>query len=167
MKPFHSSHSKNEVKNAVNFLPLMFKLGLNVTKLRCEKPIEIKMFELWTTACNMLKSIISYHQTYAQLQTRKFGTSWDWLKPYITCCHTITHASISSLTNSCLRLTSLRMESCSLVSREGFLFIGRCQLLEELDVTDTEIDDQGCISNLTFTLKKVYLQCMIYASWLV
>lgn len=56
------------------------------------------------------------------------------------------------------------MESCSLVSREGFLFIGRCQLLEELDVTDTEIDDQGCISNLTFTLKSAYLQCMIYAS---
>ena len=83
MKPFQSSHLKNKVKNVVNFLPLMFKLGLNVTKLRCEKPIEIKMFELWTSGCNMLKSIISYHQTYAQLQTRNFGTSWDWLKPYI------------------------------------------------------------------------------------
>ena len=91
-------------------------------------------------------------------------THKDLEKLDITCCHTITHASISSLTNSCLRLTSLRMESCSLVSREGFLFIGRCQLLEELDVTDTEIDDQGCISNLTFTLKSAYLQCMIYAS---
>ncbi|KAL5125182.1 F-box/LRR-repeat protein 3 [Glycine soja] len=70
-------------------------------------------------------------------------THKDLEKLDITCCHTITHASISSLTNSCLRITSLRMESCSLVSREGFLFIGRCQLLEELDVTDTEIDDQG------------------------
>ncbi|RDX58336.1 F-box/LRR-repeat protein 3, partial [Mucuna pruriens] len=73
-------------------------------------------------------------------------THKDLEKLDITCCHKITHASISGLTNSCSRLTSLRMESCSLVSREGFLFIGRCQLLEELDVTDTEIDDQGLLS---------------------
>ncbi|KAL2317408.1 hypothetical protein Fmac_031284 [Flemingia macrophylla] len=73
-------------------------------------------------------------------------THKDLEKIDITCCGRITHASISSITNSCLRLTSLRMESCSMVSREGFLFIGQCQLLEELDVTDTEIDDQGLLS---------------------
>jgi len=61
----------------------------------------------------------------------------------ITCCRTVTQEFISSLTNSCSRLRSLRMESCSLINREGFLFIGRFQLLEELDVTDTEIDDIG------------------------
>ncbi|XP_061365171.1 F-box/LRR-repeat protein 3-like [Gastrolobium bilobum] len=61
----------------------------------------------------------------------------------ITCCHKLTHASMYSLTNSCSRLTSLRMESCSLVSRDAFLFIGCCQFLEELDVTDNEIDDEG------------------------
>ncbi|KAG2391474.1 F-box/LRR-repeat protein [Vigna angularis] len=64
----------------------------------------------------------------------------------ITCCRTLTPEFIPNLTNSCLRLTSLRMESCSLISREGFLFIGQCQLLEELDVTDTEIDDIGLCS---------------------
>ncbi|CAJ1970729.1 unnamed protein product [Sphenostylis stenocarpa] len=73
-------------------------------------------------------------------------TNKDLEKLDITCCRMITRESISSLTNSCLRITSLRMESCSLINREGFLFIGRCQLLEELDVTDTEIDDIGLCS---------------------
>lgn len=72
----------------------------------------------------------------------------------ITCCGKITHASIYDITNLCSRLTSLRMESCSLVSTDAFWFIGKCQLLEELDVTDTDIDDEGCISNLN-----------IYNSW--
>lgn len=82
----------------------------------------------------------------------------------ITCCRKITHASIQIMTNSCLRLTSLRMESCSLVSRDAFLFIGRCRFLEELDVTETEVDDEGSISTLHLLYKNVYLQCMIYAS---
>ncbi|XP_027332535.1 F-box/LRR-repeat protein 3-like [Abrus precatorius] len=70
----------------------------------------------------------------------------DLEKLDITCCRKITHASIYCLTNSCSRLTSLRMESCSLVNRDAFLFIGQCQLLEELDVTDTEINDEGLVS---------------------
>ncbi|KAJ1437524.1 Leucine-rich repeat [Sesbania bispinosa] len=61
----------------------------------------------------------------------------------ITCCRKITHASIYSITNSCTRLTSLRMESCSMVNSDAFILIGQCQLLEELDATDTEIDDEG------------------------
>ncbi|XP_057955895.1 F-box/LRR-repeat protein 3-like isoform X2 [Malania oleifera] len=61
----------------------------------------------------------------------------------ITCCRKITHVSIDSLTSLCSFLTSLRMESCSLVSKEAFVLIGRCEFLEELDVTDNEIDDEG------------------------
>ncbi|KAK4606805.1 hypothetical protein RGQ29_000871 [Quercus rubra] len=62
----------------------------------------------------------------------------------ITCCSKITYASIDSITNSCTSLTSLRMESCSLVSKDAFVLIGqRCRFLEELDVTDDEIDNEG------------------------
>lgn len=62
----------------------------------------------------------------------------------ITCCRKITYASIDSITNSCTSLTSLRMESCSLVSKDAFVLIGqRCRFLEELDVTDNEIDNEG------------------------
>ncbi|GMP51397.1 hypothetical protein CsSME_00017642 [Camellia sinensis var. sinensis] len=36
------------------------------------------------------------------------------------------------------------MESCSLVPKEAFVLIGqRCHFLEELDLTDSEIDDEG------------------------
>ncbi|CAK7351955.1 unnamed protein product [Dovyalis caffra] len=62
----------------------------------------------------------------------------------ITCCRKITYDSVESITSSCTSLTSLRMESCSLVPKEAFVLFGqRCQLLEELDVTDTKIDDEG------------------------
>ncbi|KAJ8898931.1 hypothetical protein K2173_008425 [Erythroxylum novogranatense] len=62
----------------------------------------------------------------------------------ITCCRKITDVAITCVTNSCSNLTSLRMESCTLVPREAFGLIGqRCQLLEELDMTDNEIDDEG------------------------
>lgn len=62
----------------------------------------------------------------------------------ITCCRKITYVSIDSITNYCTSLTSLRMESCSLVKKDSFALIGqRCQLLEELDVTDNEIDNEG------------------------
>lgn len=62
----------------------------------------------------------------------------------ITCCRKITDVSIAHITSSCTALTSLRMESCTLVPREAFVLIGlRCHLLEELDLTDNEIDDEG------------------------
>lgn len=68
----------------------------------------------------------------------------DLRKLDITCCRKITHASIAQITNSCTSLTSLKMESCTLVSGEAFVLIGqRCQFLEELDLTDNEIDDEG------------------------
>ncbi|KAG6437039.1 hypothetical protein SASPL_101946 [Salvia splendens] len=62
----------------------------------------------------------------------------------ITCCRKITHVSLAHITNSCTSLVSLKMESCTSVSAEAFVLIGqRCQLLEELDLTDNEIDDEG------------------------
>ncbi|KAI3944534.1 hypothetical protein MKW92_049863 [Papaver armeniacum] len=62
----------------------------------------------------------------------------------ISCCREITRLSMDSITNSCTSLTSLRMESCSFVSREAFISIGKkCHFLEELDFTDTEVDDEG------------------------
>ncbi|XP_031282864.1 F-box/LRR-repeat protein 3-like [Pistacia vera] len=62
----------------------------------------------------------------------------------ITCCCKITYVSIDSITNSCTSLTSLRMECCSSVSKEAFVLIGQhCRYLEELDVTDNEVDDEG------------------------
>lgn len=62
----------------------------------------------------------------------------------ITCCRKITHASIAQITRSCTSLTSFKMESCMLVPRESFILIGHhCHLLEELDVTDNEVDDEG------------------------
>ncbi|XP_022767835.1 F-box/LRR-repeat protein 3-like [Durio zibethinus] len=68
----------------------------------------------------------------------------DLRKLDITCCRNITDVSIAHITNLCNSLTSLRMESCTLVSREPFVLIGQqCHLLEELDLTDNEIDDKG------------------------
>nr|XP_043620459.1 F-box/LRR-repeat protein 3 [Erigeron canadensis] len=62
----------------------------------------------------------------------------------ITCCRRITQASIACITKSCASLVSLKMESCTLVPSEAFVLIGQqCLLLEELDVTDNDIDDEG------------------------
>ncbi|XP_065853494.1 F-box/LRR-repeat protein 3 [Euphorbia lathyris] len=68
----------------------------------------------------------------------------DLRKLDITCCRKITDVSIAHIMSSCTTLTSLRMESCTLVSREAFTLIGqRCEFLEELDLTDNEIDNEG------------------------
>ncbi|KAI6670900.1 hypothetical protein NL676_005785 [Syzygium grande] len=65
----------------------------------------------------------------------------------ITCCRKITYASINSITSSFSFLCSLRMELCTLVSRDAYLLIGwRCQNLEELDLTDNNIDDEVLMS---------------------
>ncbi|MQM01789.1 hypothetical protein Taro_034545 [Colocasia esculenta] len=72
------------------------------------------------------------------------GKHKELTKLDITCCRKITATSIASITASCTSLKCLKMESCSLVSREAFIWIGeRCHLLEELDLTDNEIDNQG------------------------
>ncbi|KAK7349735.1 hypothetical protein VNO77_07356 [Canavalia gladiata] len=79
----------------------------------------------------------------------------DLRKLDITCCRKITDVSIASIANSCTNLTSLRMESCTLVPPEAFIVIGqKCHYLEELDLTDNEIDDEGlksisCCSRLS------------------
>lgn len=68
----------------------------------------------------------------------------DLRKLDVTCCRKITQVSIAYITNSCPALTSLKMESCTLVPSEAFVLIGqRCLCLEELDLTDNEIDDEG------------------------
>ncbi|XP_027334595.1 F-box/LRR-repeat protein 3 isoform X1 [Abrus precatorius] len=68
----------------------------------------------------------------------------DLRKVDITCCRKITDVSIAGIANSCTSLTSLKMESCTLVPPEAFVLIGqKCHFLEELDLTDNEIDDEG------------------------
>lgn len=68
----------------------------------------------------------------------------DLKKLDITCCRKITQASIAQVTKSCPSLISLKMESCTLVSSEAFVLIGQhCHFLEELDVTDNDVDDEG------------------------
>ncbi|EXB54275.1 hypothetical protein L484_014008 [Morus notabilis] len=103
-----------------------------------------------------LKAIGNWCTSLRQLSLRKCsGVTDDGLsslvtkhrdlrKLDITCCHKLTYVSIAHITNSCTALTSLRMESCTLVPREAFVLIGqRCHFLEELDLTDNEIDDDG------------------------
>lgn len=54
------------------------------------------------------------------------------------------------------------MESCSLVSKEAFVLIGqRCHLLEELDLTENEIDNEGFSIDLPFVNIKLgeKIQC--------
>ncbi|KAK1629403.1 hypothetical protein QYE76_003718 [Lolium multiflorum] len=66
------------------------------------------------------------------------------LKLDITCNRNITDASLAAITSSCPSLISLKMESCSHVSSEGLRMIGkRCSQLEELDITDSDLDDEG------------------------
>jgi len=71
----------------------------------------------------------------------------DLVKLDITCCRMITDVSLAGITSSCTSLTSLRMESCTQVSRNGFVLIGQhCHLLEELDLTDNDLDNEGLYS---------------------
>ncbi|KAL9270915.1 F-box/LRR-repeat protein 3-like protein [Drosera capensis] len=62
----------------------------------------------------------------------------------ITCCRKITDLAVAHITASCTSLVSLRMESCTLIPREAFILIGkRCHQLQELDLTDNEVDNEG------------------------
>lgn len=79
------------------------------------------------------------------VEKHKYLTKLD-----ITCCHMITDVSLASITSSCTSLTSLRMESCSQISRHGFILTGlHCRLLEDLDLTDNDLDNEGLL--LTFS----------------
>ncbi|KAK9093517.1 hypothetical protein Syun_028428 [Stephania yunnanensis] len=65
----------------------------------------------------------------------------------ISRCRKITGISVDNVTKSCTFLTSLKMKSCYLISKEAFAFIGeRCHHLKKLDLTDTEVDDAGLMS---------------------
>ncbi|WVZ54892.1 hypothetical protein U9M48_005632 [Paspalum notatum var. saurae] len=62
----------------------------------------------------------------------------------ITCCRNITDVSLAAITSSCASLISLRMEACSRVSSGALQLIGKhCSQLEELDLTDSDLDDEG------------------------
>lgn len=80
-----------------------------------------------------------------------FATKHKQLKKLdITCCREITDVSIAHITSSCPALMSLRMESCTLVPKEAFVLIGQqCHALEELDLTDNEVDDEGLLNSYT------------------
>lgn len=70
----------------------------------------------------------------------------DLQKLDITCCRKITQVSIAHITKSCGSLVSLKMESCTLVPSEAFVLIGQyCHFLEELDITDNDVDDEGML----------------------
>ncbi|KAF3787392.1 F-box/LRR-repeat protein 3 [Nymphaea thermarum] len=61
----------------------------------------------------------------------------------ITCCRKITCLSVVAIAK-CKQLSSLKMESCSSVSKESFKLIGeQLHLLEELDFTENEFNDEG------------------------
>ncbi|CAN6467153.1 unnamed protein product [Victoria cruziana] len=61
----------------------------------------------------------------------------------ITCCRKITCLSVMAITK-CKQLFCLKMETCSSVSKECFKLLGeQLHLLEEIDLTDNEVDDEG------------------------
>lgn len=110
-----------------------------------------------------MKAIADYCESLKELSFRKCnGVTDEGLsciarkhgqlrKLDITCCQEITDASIESITTSCAYLTSFRMENCSMVSKEAFVLIGkRCQSLEDIDFTETEINDEGFACNIVY-----------------
>ncbi|PSS23858.1 F-box/LRR-repeat protein [Actinidia chinensis var. chinensis] len=104
--------------------------GLKAIGNWCVSLREISLSKCMGVTDEGLSSLVTKHKNLRKLD--------------ITCCRKITHVSIARITNSCTSLTSLKMESCTLVPKEAFIFIGqRCHLLEELDFTDNEIDDEG------------------------
>lgn len=104
--------------------------GLKAIGNWCASLKELSLSKCMGVTDEGLSSIVTTHKDIRKLD--------------ITCCRKITHRSIVQITNSCSSLTSFRMESCTLVPRESFVLIGqRCHFLEELDLTDNEVDDEG------------------------
>ncbi|KAI4315982.1 hypothetical protein L6164_024002 [Bauhinia variegata] len=142
-------------------LILSYSLSVSTDLVKClnnfSKLQSIKLDGCPGTCC-AVKAIGNWQASLEELSLRKcesvtdeglsflLQTHKELKKLDITCCRKITYSSIEGITNSCPMLTSLRMESCSLVCSDAFLLIGRCQFLEELDVTETEIDDEGLTS---------------------
>ncbi|KAH7426609.1 hypothetical protein KP509_10G008500 [Ceratopteris richardii] len=60
----------------------------------------------------------------------------------LTCCYEITDLSLSSIASCCKDLVTLKMESCNNFSEHGLEELCKsCFLLEELDVTDSNLND--------------------------
>ncbi|KAK6118233.1 hypothetical protein DH2020_048019 [Rehmannia glutinosa] len=108
--------------------------GLKAIGNWCVSLKELSLSKCMGVTDEGLSSVVTKHKDMKQLD--------------ITCCRKITHLSLANITNSCTSLVSLKMESCTSVSAEAFVLIGqRCQFLEELDVTDNEIDDDAGITD--------------------
>uniref|UniRef100_A0A6V7QRP7 F-box/LRR-repeat protein 15-like leucin rich repeat domain-containing protein n=1 Tax=Ananas comosus var. bracteatus TaxID=296719 RepID=A0A6V7QRP7_ANACO len=104
--------------------------GLKAIANSCTSLKELSLSKCSGVTDEGLSSVVVKHKTLMKLD--------------ITCCRNITDVSVANITSSCSALTSLRMESCGLVSNEAFRLIGQhCQLLEELDLTDNDVDDEG------------------------
>ncbi|KAL3617435.1 hypothetical protein CASFOL_037756 [Castilleja foliolosa] len=104
--------------------------GLKAIANGCVSLQELNLSKCMGVTDEGLSSIVTKHK--------------DMKKLDITCCRKITKMSLANVTSSCLSLVSLKMESCSSIVAEAFVLIGqRCHLLEELDITDNEVDDEG------------------------
>ena len=114
---------------------LVFSDGLKAIGSSCMSLKELSLRKCLGVTDEALSFLVSKHKDLRKLD--------------ITCCRKITHLSIASIVTSCKSLTTLRMESCTLVPSEAFVLIGQRNLLEELDLTDNEIDDEGFSSCLT------------------
>lgn len=65
----------------------------------------------------------------------------------LTCCQELTNLALFSIARFCTGLVSLKMESCCRVTEEGFSALGdACHLLEELDFTDSNLNDTGLLA---------------------
>ncbi|KMZ73741.1 F-box/LRR-repeat protein [Zostera marina] len=130
-------------------------LGLSNSMINLSKLHSIKL-DGCKVNCSGLKSIGNSNMLLKELSLSKcngvtdeslsyiVGKHRELVKLDITCCRGITHDSIVSITKSCSYLTSLRLESCSLISVKAFPLIGQCcRLLEDLNLTDTGLDDEG------------------------
>ncbi|KAF7845255.1 F-box/LRR-repeat protein 3 [Senna tora] len=135
-----SSPVTRALADALNKLPILQSIrldgcqvtsaGLKAIGSSCMSLKELSLSKCLGVTDEALSFLLSKHKDLRKLD--------------ITCCRSITHLSIASIVNSCTNLISLRMESCTLVPREAFVLIGqRCHSLEELDLTDNEIDDEG------------------------
>ncbi|KAK4797943.1 hypothetical protein SAY86_030269 [Trapa natans] len=133
--------------------PVTAPLAASLRKLTMLQSIKL---DGCSVTCSALKVMGSYCVSLGELSLSKCSGVTDEAFSFlvtrqkqlkrldITCCRKITDVSLALITSSCTGLTSLKMESCSQVSKEAFILIGqRCNFLEELDLTDNEVDDEG------------------------
>ncbi|KAK3409766.1 hypothetical protein EUGRSUZ_J01853 [Eucalyptus grandis] len=136
--------------------PVTADLGKSLHKF---SGLQVVRLDACMVTCSGMKEMVNWSACLKELSLSKcVGVTDDCLsllvqtqrelrKLDITCCRKITYASINSITSSCSSLCSLRMELCTLVSTDAYLLIGqRCQNLEELDLTDNDIDDEVLMS---------------------